>query len=613
MVGSGKRAEARVERAVRVALPVGARLFVNLAWVAPTRPGGPARDGEADLVVVDPEHGLLVVETKGGSLSRDQHGRWYAGGRALEVSPFEQARTSAHVLVGMVTANPRWASHPDWRLRALHAVACPDVDRASLVPRGASLPASLGPDAPLALLLDRADFADRAATVAAIERVFAYWSGDGSRSRRLTDEQLAVIEAVLSPSVALRPLLVGDLEEGERAIIRPTRDQLHILDVLGRVPRASVVGPAGSGKTVLAIEKARRLAEAGRRVLLVCFNAPLEIALARRPDLEPFVADGRLVVSTFHRLCERLGQEAGTLPLRPGPRDPTWFERDLPAALDAAIDRLDRRWDAIVVDEGQDFEVGWLTSLMMLLEDPAGGTFYLFHDPSQAIYRPDEVARLGLAEFPLPGNCRNSRPIHDLVFRFYHGEVPADPMREDGRPPEIVVAEAGPATTETLRRVLHRLVKEEQVGPERIAVLTGVSLTKSLVWRQRRFRGGIELWNPFVDEHGARLPRPVESATRPSGAVTIDSIYRYKGLEADVVVLVELDPADRRLDELLYVGGSRAKHHLVVIVPPALANRLWSVVADGGFVAPRPSPEEPAGTLSEGPQQVAETPRTPWR
>lgn len=609
-MGSGKRAEARVERAFRAALPVGARLFVNLAWVAPTRPGGPVREGEADLVVVDPEHGLLVVETKGGPLSRDAHGRWYTGGRALEVSPFEQARTSAHVLVEMVTADPRWASRPDWRLRPLHAVACPDVDRASLAPRRAFVPATLGPDAPLELLLDRADFADRAATAAAIERVFAFWSGDGSRDRRLTDEQLAVIEAVLSPTAALRPLLAGDIEEGERAIIRPTRAQLHILDILGRVPRASVVGPAGSGKTILATEKARRLAEAGQRVLLVCFNAPLETALARRPDLDPFVAAGRLVVSTFHQLCERLGQEAGTLPRRPEPLEPAWFERDLPAALDAAIDRLDHRWDAIVVDEGQDFEVGWLTSLTMLLDDPVAGIFYLFHDPSQAIYRPDEVARLGLGEFPLPGNCRNSRPIHDLVFRFYRGEVPADPMRDDGRPPEIVVAERGPATTEALRTVLHRLVKEEQVDPGRVAVLIGVSLTKSLVWRQRRFRGGIELWNPFVDDHGARRPRPVANAIRPSGAIVADSIYRFKGLESDVVVLVELDPTDRRLDELLYVGGSRAKHHLVVIVPPALANLLRSVDVEGGSIDHRPSLEESAGAVSEGLHHAEESLRT---
>lgn len=571
--GTGKGTEARVERALRAALAAGARLYANVAWTAPTRPGGPARDGEADLVVVHPEHGLLVVETKAGRLERDRFGRWYGGGRALPESPFAQARTSAHTLVRLVTADPRWASRLGWELRALHAVACPDVDRASLVPRGAAPATSLGPDAPLDLLLDRADLADPEATAAALERVFRFWSGDGARDRTLTEEQLEIVDAVLSPAAALRPLLALDLEEGERAIVRPTRAQIHVLDVLRREPRASVVGPAGSGKTVVAVEKARRLAEAGLRVLFVCFNAPLEAALSRHPDLEPFLADGRLRVMTFHQLCERLAGAAGTLPPRPSQPGPEWFQVALPRALDEAIDRLRYGCDAIVVDEGQDFEVGWLTSLIMLLDDPDGGIFYLFHDPAQAIYRTDEIAQLGLREFTLPGNCRNARPIHDLVFRFYRGEVPADPMRDDGRPPEIVAAEPGQATTAALGEVLGRVVKEERVPSHRIAVLTGVSLTRSAVWRQRRFRGGIELWNPFVDERGERRSAAVPNG-RPANGIVADSIYRYKGLEADVVVLVELDPADRRLEQLLYVGGSRAKHHLVVIAPPELARRL---------------------------------------
>lgn len=574
MAESGKRTEARVERAIRAALPVGARLYANVAWTWPTRPGGPARDGEADLVVVHPEHGLLVLETKAGSLARDGFGRWYGGGRALPESPFAQARTSAHTLVRLITADPRWASRLGWELRGLHAVACPDVDRASLVPRGATTPASLGLDAPLDLLLDRADLADPAATVAALERVFRFWSGDGARDRPLTAEQLGIVDAVLSPAAALRPLLAFELDEGERAILRPTSAQIRVLDVLRREPRASVIGPAGSGKTVVAVEKARRLAEAGLRVLFVCFNVPLEAALARHPDLEPFIADGRLRVTTFHRLCERLAAAAGTLPPRPGHSDSEWFDVVLPRALDEAIDRLRVGCQAIVVDEGQDFEVGWLTSLIMLLDGPDGGVFYLFHDPAQAIYRPDEIAGLGLREYALPGNCRNARPIHDLVFRFYRGDVPADPMRDDGRPPEVVVAEPGPPTTTALGEVLGRLVKEERVPSDRIAVLTGGSLARSLIWQQRRFRGGIELWNPFVDERGERRAMPVAPNARPANGIVTDSIYRHKGLEADVVVLVELDPSDRRLDQLLYVGGSRAKHHLVVIAPPELARRL---------------------------------------
>ena len=76
---------------------------------------------------------------------------------------------------------------------------------------------------------------------------------------------------------------------------------------------------------------------------------------------------GHLTVSTFHQLAEDLGREAGTLPEKPEPVTPEWFAETLPAALDDAIGKLGPRYHAIVVDEGQDFDAGWLASLEGLL------------------------------------------------------------------------------------------------------------------------------------------------------------------------------------------------------------------------------------------------------
>ncbi len=65
---------------------------------------------------------------------------------------------------------------------------------------------------------------------------------------------------------------------------------------------------------------------------------------------------------------------------------------------------------------------------------------------------------------------------------------------------------------------------------------------------------------------------------QPPRTIRCETIHRFKGLEADVVILVELRPDDR-LRRLLYVGASRAKHHLIAIVTPELS-REW-----GRFVA----------------------------
>jgi hypothetical protein len=575
--GSGERL---VEERVRAALPE-AIVRPNIRWIARTRPGGPARDGESDLVVIDPDRGgLLTIEVKDGPVSRDGFGRWYAGNRKLDVSPFAQAETGAHALGDKVREDRRWPSNAV--LRELHAVAFPDVDRLTLT-NGRSL----GPDAPLELVLDHSDLADPVATRRALDRVFGHWAGDGSRDRTLTPEQLAVVDDVLAPTVTLRPLLSSELDAAEDELLLPTHYQLKLLTTLRSVRRASIVGGAGSGKTILAIEKARQLAADGFRVLFACFNQPLARAIGTNASLAAPVASGDVTVATFHELCRRLGTEAGTLPPEPAEPDQTWWNETLPRALGDAIDMVGGRWHALVVDEGQDFEPEWLETLALLLSDPDEDVVYVFHDPAQAIYRADETAALGLQEFPLPENCRNAKPIHDFAYRFYDGALATEPLRDDGQAPEIVEAEPGERTLDALGAVLRRLVHEEKVDRARIAVLTGVSLEHSAVWHRRRFKGDLVLWNGGADDAGRSLKLPADRvAEQPPRTIRCETIHRFKGLEADVVVLVELRNDDR-LRKLLYVGASRAKHHLIAIVTPELS-RDWPTVVprtEGGHIA----------------------------
>ena len=263
--------------------------------------------------------------------------------------------------------------------------------------------------------------------------------------------------------------------------MRLTDEQLYLLNTLRNTRRAAVVGGAGTGKTMLAIAKAKQLASEGFDTLLVCFNSPL----ARLLFDETLDVAGRtrhLQVRTFHQLAEDLGREAGVLPPKPEPVTAEWFERTLPDGLDAAIERLGPRYHAIVVDEGQDFDGGWLASLEGLLHGGREDVLYVFHDPAQSIFRDDQTGELGLTEFPLDFNCRNAKPIHDLIVPLARGGLGILARRRDGRPVELITAEGDAQTIEALRVVLHRLVTDEGVAPGSIAVLTGLGLEHSAVW-----------------------------------------------------------------------------------------------------------------------------------
>lgn len=565
---AGRKAERLVHDRLRAALPTSVAILPNVRWRQ--RDNGHFHDGEANLVVADPDRGILVLEVKSGEIGRRDR-IWWVGNKPLPQSPFEQAANSRHALVRKLRELPAW--DPTLNPIAGDAVAFPDVDVASA---GSRL-GMLGPDVDPDLILDQHRLLDDQASAqelkAWLDRVLEAFGRDSAARRPPGSKGVALLIDLLEDPIELRSMLRNELAEGEREVVRLTAGQLQFLNFVRAQRRASIVGGAGTGKTMLAAEKAQRLAREGYRTFLVCFNSPLARELA---DLTSGTSKetGLLDVCTFHQLCEDLGREAGTLGAKPNPITTDWWDKALPGALDDAIEKLGGRYHAIVVDEGQDFAAGWLISLDALLETPKEDVLYVFHDPDQAIYRDDAVGDLQLPEFELPTNCRNTQPIHDLVRRFGGASLEAIALRTDGRPPELIEANDDAATLEALRRVLHRLRADEGVRLGEIAVLTGRSLEESAVWKQRQF-GNEVLWNGGYDGAGKSLGLAADEVPEvPADVILFDSIRRFKGLERPVIVLVELRPDDPRLDRLLYIGASRARQHLVVIAPTGVLGRL---------------------------------------
>ncbi len=431
---------------------------------------------------------------------------------------------------------PGWP-HPSGPI-AGHAVAFPSVDLAAA---GKARP-SMGEDAPPQIILDATALESAASTRAWVEGAFGYWNGDGAtRGNAPGAAGMAVIEALLAPTVTLTRRLGSTLREDRDELLHLSTEQMRILNMARGLRRVEVVGPAGSGKSMLAAERARRLAAEGYRTLLVCYNQRLATSMSR--ELADESASAGLTVTTFHTLCERMARQADVLPARPSPIPQDWWDTTLPHALESAMSLLpDERYHAIVVDEGQDFAADWLQTLDLLLHAPGEDVLWVFHDPGQALYRDDVVAASGLGLEPLEllENRRNPAPVAELASRFYTGEGTPFAMRDSGLKPRIVEAAAGPDTLEALRKELHRLVIEEGVRTWDICVLSGASATDSQVWRQRRF-GSVILGNAALAEDGRHVGLPPEQIDDdPSDTVLFETIRRFKGLEAPVIVLVEL-------------------------------------------------------------------------
>jgi hypothetical protein len=485
--------------------------------------GGRQGDGEADFVLLNASSGVTVLEVKGGQVTLEE-GWWYStdrnGQRNPIKNPYEQAVASKHALIDYL----RQAGLPMQRIPVNYAVVFPDI----------TLRAPLGPAGPREISRDANDLRD---IRAASRRTAAHWGA----SCRMTTAELRRIIELLAPTVVVRRRLAEDIADAEELLIELTDTQIWVFSQLKSVRNALILGAAGTGKTVLAIERARRLAADGLSVLLVCYNELLGKRLG-----EELADERRVRACTFHALC--LGEAAqARLPI-PAERDERWWEEGAPELLIEAAALEGTTFDAIIVDEGQDFCQLWFESLRLLAQGAQDAPFYVFADWHQQLYRRSWEAPADWTRLELDINCRSTLPIAARVAGIF-GEAPASKGAEGPAPRfyEIDVAREG---IRFVQRFVSRLLLEEGLAPKQICVLTDDA---GVVARLRELLAGDK---PFVPMGGH--------------GVVIETVARFKGLEAEAIVLMLTDGLQDGLEgrAALYTAMSRAQSALFVISSP---------------------------------------------
>jgi len=371
----------------------------------------------------------------------------------------------------------------------------------------------------------------------------------------LTSRQLKEIVGLLKPTREVRVLLRDELGRLTRRLIELTAQQLQILRGLRANRRACIAGGAGTGKTVLAIEKARDFAEWGLNTLLVCYNAPLAEHLGN-------VVSGhaRVTACTFHSLCVKEARAAGLhVPATPSR---AWWEGDSAGILAEATTRNQTTYDALVIDEGQDFSGEWMTALLLTLADPDDSPVYAFIDSHQALYDRRFEVPVTWPRFDLTRNCRNSLPIATAVSAVFGDQLP--PEGADGPPVHFRRARNRALLLEMVQDELVRFLEREGLGAHQVVIITDSADTRD------RLCDLMAGETPIVPEGGS--------------GVLCTTIKRYKGLESDVVVSVFSDAALASRDDaqhLAYVGMSRPRGGLVVIAEPRWAYVLDPIIRPG--------------------------------
>jgi hypothetical protein len=379
-----------------------------------------------------------------------------------------------------------------------------------------------------------------------------------------THDDLELVSEILRGRGFTRQDVDAEALEHQATADRLTDEQANLLKVTRLLNRVEVRGGAGSDKTILALTQARQLT-AGRqeikpqRVALLCYSIGLGEFLRREVAGWPR-RQRPAFVGTFGQLGRSWGAPDGD-------RDNSDFwELELPQLMAELSAQLpdEQKFDAIIVDEAQDFAEAWWTPLLRSLRDEESGGLFVYTDENQRIFARFGRPPVPLVPMVLDQNLRNTRQIHDafgplatthMTARGGDGpEVHFIPVTPGGE--EDVVAIAGDAVDILLEAGWH---------PGNIALLTT----------------------------GARHPVQVELTEADSqeaywrtywdDAVFYGHVLGCKGLERPAVVLcVNEDKVRDRARERLYVGMSRATDQLIVVGDPAVVR-----AAGGDAVARR--------------------------
>jgi hypothetical protein len=507
----------------------------SVAWIEVRRKSTKPSDGEIDFVIMHPRMGILLLEVKGGIIGRDEFGSWFSIRKdktQVEIkNPFEQVKENKYALIKKIRSLPNW----QYELPTIgHAVAFPDGNVDDL---------KMGVDIPDEIVLVHNDLDD---VESWLRNCLKFWAGE--KIVPPGESGVEVLRNLLKKSWYLREPKLGEEISLENALIDTyTEEQFALLDWLAGRPRAAIRGCAGSGKTLLALKKAEQLAKEGFRVLLTCYNRNLVEELREIVGKKP-----RIKVQNFHGLCQEYAVKTGRN-LQPDwdEKSPGFFSQIMPDALAEASLIEDFKFDAIIVDEGQDFEDAWWVALEMLLFDQEDGVFYIFFDDNQLVYERKLELPLQEAPFALTTNCRNTQKIYQNLIEYYRSDLHLKCKGPEGR--EVRVNQYGSPPYDfsaILTEVLARLIYGEGVSSSDIVILSKNGLHDPIFGNSLRY-GVFQL---------------SDTPTNANSEIYCTTIRQFKGLERPIVILLPPEIDEKRYTELMYVGVSRASNHLEIIV-----------------------------------------------
>ncbi len=516
--------------------------------------------GEIDFVVICPQ-GVLCIEVKGGEVSCTK-GRWKFINRYGKVTektegPFQQVQGNMQSLRGhLLKRLGKW--DPLVSCQYASCVIMPDCkfkyEGIEIIPE---------------ILFDKNNYHNLPET---IEYSFRYWrekllSQHGFEGNGLSEDEMKRLSGLLRGDFHFVPSMKDTIDVTSKALYALTNEQYDVLEALDDNERVLVSGVAGSGKTLLAMEHARRIYLSGREVLYICFNRNVSAYVQYK-----FEKEGKEIKAcTLHSL---LGEAPGDQ------SSSDYFEKLLPAQF--MKQKNVKEYDYLIVDEGQDlFREAYIPCLGRMVKGGlTEGNWLILFDQNQNLYNSNNqfdsclgrLKRCGAASFKLTVNCRNTKQIAD-ANTLTTGITNIGRPKVNGLSVQYIPYKDKTDERNLLEKTLKEL-KDDGVCGGDLIILSRYSLSNPancLNSNSKATQTGVikssgQIWRAKTTE------------------VRFSTISAFKGLEAKAVILIDVDGfTDQTLRLLNYVAISRATSLLYILYDSSKEEERQNMLVSGFF------------------------------
>lgn len=515
-------------------------------------------ENEIDFLIFNPNYGCLFIECKNATISRTESGQWKyvrsENGIIKEINmkdPFDQAFSGQHNLF-----NKLRETYPEYKdsinnCKFMVAVWFPKYTKEEIQN------IDFGPNVVKEIIMTREALLYKNETVLQVQKLMERMNkvhivckyeeeiiedGPGYKHTLSYSDAMTLYNKVLCPTFKA---IVNVKKDYEQTYIELLDEQFVILDFLRHQRTAAISGASGTGKTLVAVERARRLSNNGEKVLFLCYNKNLRDWLYKCYSSDLDNVD-------FYTLdafgCKKCKTSLNSLSYH-----------DLKEVLEKEIIEEKFEYQHIIVDEGQDFgrEMADDAKILELFyeygenfgNDRFSSSFFIFYDKNQLVNSkklPSYIQNVD-SKLTLYKNCRNTKNIAATAYSL----INLKPILYDkawvGEVSSFYIYNSIDELKTKIGNLLEKLSKE--VGNDRVIISCADTLKLSA------------LKDCIFEESGINYLKINGKKTK------VFTCSTFKGLEADDVIITDIN--DNIFDEnnkSFYVAASRAKKRLFVFI-----------------------------------------------